>query len=85
MLIVLHVAIALLGLLQATFGLVAPSRRKLMATYAFTTATFVSGTYLVVHLHQPLLQSCLSGLTYLSLIIAATVLAHRRLAQQSKS
>ena len=79
MLIFTHVIIALLGLVQATYGLIAPSRGKLRATYAFTAATFISGTYLVVKLHAPVLQSCESGLAYLALIVAATLAAHYRL------
>lgn len=82
MIIIVHVTIALLGMLQATIGLISPSRAKLRATYALTAATLASGTYLVWHLHSPILQSCLSGLTYLSLIIAATVVARWRLVRQ---
>lgn len=83
MLILTHVLIALLGLIQAGYGLISPSRTNLRITYGLTAATFASGTYLVWHLHSSILQSCISGLTYLSLIIAATVVAHRRLAKQA--
>jgi hypothetical protein len=85
MLIFTHVTIALLGLLQATYGLIAPSKAKLRITYGLTAATFASGTYLVWSMHAPVLQSCLSGLTYLSLIVAATLAAHYRLAKQTRS
>ena len=79
MIILIHVTIALLGLAQATYGLIVPSKGKLRATYAHTAATFASGTYLVWHLHAPVLQSCLSGLTYLGLILAATLATHYRM------
>jgi hypothetical protein len=79
MLIIIHVAIALLGLAQATYGLIVPSKGKLRATYALTAATFASGTYLVWHLHAPVLQSCLSGLTYLGVILAATLATQYRM------
>lgn len=85
MLIILHVTIAILGLVQATYGLVSPSLGKIRTTYALTAATFVSGTYLVWHLHASILQSCMSGLLYLSLIIAATAASHHRLAKQTNS
>lgn len=71
--------IALAGLVQAAYGLIAPSRTKLRVTYGLTAATFASGTYLVWHLHTPILQSCLSGLTYLGAILVATVLSQRRM------
>ena len=82
MIILTHVVIALLGLAQATYGLIAPSRGKVRATYLLTLATFVSGAYLVWRLHSPVLQSCESGLAYLALILAATFAAHRRLAHE---
>ena len=79
MLILTNVIIALLGLAQATYGLIVPSQGKLRVTYALTAATFVSGSYLVWHLHAPVLQSCLSGLTYLGLILAATLATQYRM------
>jgi len=85
MLILTHVVIALLGLIQATYGLISPSRRKMRATYALTAATVASGTYLVWHLRTPILQSCMSGLFYLSFIIAATLAAQYRLAHRTES
>jgi len=84
MLILIHVVIAISGLVQATFGLIFPSRRKLQITYALTAATFASGSYLVWKLHQPILSSCLSGLTYLSLILAATLATRYRLVHQTQ-
>lgn len=83
MLIFIHISIALLGLLQATYGLISPSYGKIKATYALTAGTIASGTYLVWHLHAPILESCLSGLVYLSLIIGATLAMRYRLAKQA--
>ena len=79
MFVVLHVGIAILGLVQASYGLIAPSRATLRTTYVLTAGTFASGTYLVWHLHANVLQSCMSGLTYLALIVAATAIARHRL------
>ena len=79
MLIITHILIALLGLAAATYGLFVPSQRTLRITYGLTAATFASGTYLVWHLHAPILQSCLSGLTYLGAILVATALSQRRM------
>jgi hypothetical protein len=80
MLIILHVLIALTGLAMATYGLIAPSKTKLRATYVLTAATLVSGTYLVWYLHSPILRSCVSGLAYLSFNLAAALAARHRLA-----
>ena len=45
MVIFIHVLIAFLGLAQASYGLIAPSKRKIKATYTLTAATIGSGTY----------------------------------------
>jgi hypothetical protein len=82
MIILTHVVIALLGLAQATYGMIAPSRGKMRATYFLALATFASGAYLVWRLHSPVLQSCEGGLAYLACILTATFAAHRRLAHE---
>ncbi|HUB93130.1 MAG TPA: hypothetical protein VMB52_01360 [Verrucomicrobiae bacterium] len=84
MLIFTHVAIALLGLVQATYGLVSPSHAKMRITYAFTGATIASGTYLAWSLHSSIVQSCESGLAYLTLIVAATLATRYRLARMQQ-
>ncbi|HUB93323.1 MAG TPA: hypothetical protein VMB52_02365 [Verrucomicrobiae bacterium] len=84
MLIIIHVLIALAGLVQATYGLILPSHGKLRATYVLTAATFASGSYLVWRMHSPILQSCLSGLAYLGFVITATIVSQYRLRKASQ-
>lgn len=81
MLIFTHVAIAILGLMQATYGLISPSRAKVRVTYTFTIATITTGTYLAWSLHSSIVQACESGLTYMALILAATLATRYRLAR----
>ena len=83
MLLLTHITVALLGILQATYALVSPSRRKLQATYGLLAATLASGTYLVISLHAAILSSCLSGLTYTVVIAALSGAAYYRLQKQS--
>jgi ABC-type microcin C transport system permease subunit YejB len=80
MIIFTHVVFALLGLAQASYGMLFPSRGKVRATYLLTLATFASGIYLVWSTHAPLLEACLSGMAYLTLILAATFATRYRLA-----
>lgn len=82
MIVLIHITIALLSLMQATYGLVKPSRKKLHVTFGLAVATVISGVFLVWQLRLPILQPCLSGLSYLSLIIAASMISRYRLAEQ---
>lgn len=83
MLLLTHITVAILGLLQATYALVSPSRRKLHMVYGLLAATLASGTYLVITLHSPILSSCLSGLLYTVVVAvlssAATYRLHRQI------
>ena len=83
MLLVFHLGSALLSIIIASVALFQPSQRKLRASYVLIGTTFASGTYLVVATHSPLLQSCLSGITYLAVTSALTFVARYRLAKQS--
>lgn len=85
MLIFTHVVIAILGLMQATYGLISPSHAKIRVTYVFTTATIATGTYLAWSLHTSIVQACESGLTYLALILAATLATRYRLVRMQQN
>jgi hypothetical protein len=83
MLLVIHIAVAVTGLLMVTFAAAMPSVVKLRTTYGLVAATFVSGAYLVWQLHAPLVSSCLSGVLYLAAALGLTGVAQRRLAKVS--
>ena len=79
MLLLIHVALALSSLAVATSALVAPSRFKIRTNYFLAAATLISGTFLVLQAHAPLVSACMSGLVYVSFVLAMTYAARRRL------
>ena len=82
MLILIHVIIALAGIVLSGLSLISPSRTKLRASYGLIAATIASGTYLVLQLHSPLMSSCLGGLMYLVVTLSLSGAARYRLAKQ---
>lgn len=82
MLILIHVCIAVASIVTTTALAFWPSRSKLYASYALIGLTLVSGTYLVISLHSPLLKSCVTGLAYLSIVTVVLYAGQRRLAMQ---
>ena len=80
MLILLHVIIAITSLIATTVLAFFPSRRRMHMSYGLIIATLVSGTYLVISLHSPLLSSCVTGLVYLTVALSGVGVAHYRLA-----
>ena len=82
MIVVLHVLIALASIGYTTYLLFAPAKQKFNVAYCLVGATLASGTYLVISTHQPLLQSCVTGLIYLAVTTTGIVAAHYRLVRQ---
>ncbi len=85
MLLAFHLGSALLSILLSTAALFRPTQPKLHASYLLIGTTFASGSYLVYVSHSPLLQSCISGITYLAVTSGMTYIARYRLAKQSVS
>ena len=79
LLLLTHITIALGSLVIAGLGLVRPSETMLKRSYTAIAATLVSGTALTIASHSPILQSCMTGLTYLAIVTAATAFAKYRL------
>jgi hypothetical protein len=81
MLIVLHIAVALAGLVCAALSAVRPTRRRLRATLALTGLTLYSGALLVVQDHASLAGACMSGLTYLVAVGISAAVGYWRLSK----
>jgi hypothetical protein len=79
MLILIHVIIAITSLIIATVGFISPSLKKLVLSYGFIIGTVASGTLLLITFPSHILQSCLSGLSYLTIASMATIATHIRL------
>jgi hypothetical protein len=80
MLLICHIIIALSGLAVAAAGLFVPSNRTLKATHILTGLTIASGTVLVIVSPGHLLQSCLTGLGYLVVMLGMATVIRWRLA-----
>lgn len=85
MLLLLHVIIALSGLVFTAAAFFAPSRGKINAAFGLLAATIASGTALVVVLQASMLRACISGLLYTAVIFLGIFAAQRRLANLEKS
>lgn len=83
MIVILHVSVALLGLLASTYTAFSPSRSLLRLSYSLVVVTLVSGTYLVFTTHTPLLQACASGLFYLGAVSFGLLPARGKLANKT--
>jgi hypothetical protein len=80
-LLISHIIIALSSVAYATYVFFRPSKSKFYVTYALVASTLISGTYLVIT-NRPvhLASSCISGLTYIGIVMVAIVPAHFKLA-----
>lgn len=85
MLILIHVTIALSSLVLSTVSALAPSKRRLVASYGLIAATLGTGTYLVISLHTPMLRACATGLVYLAVALSGVIVAQRRLAAERQT
>ncbi|HEY8992311.1 MAG TPA: hypothetical protein VIM37_00490 [Candidatus Microsaccharimonas sp.] len=79
MIILIHVIIAFTSIIVASFSFFKPTMRKLFVNYGFILATVGTGAYLLVSFPSHILQSCLTGITYLTIVSAATIASHVRL------
>lgn len=79
MIILLHVLIALTSIIYSGYAFFAPSKAKIRASYGLVAATLISGTYLVVSTHSPILSSCVTGLIYLGIVMSGILAAQHKL------
>ena len=82
MMLILHIIFAIGSMLSVTGAYVLPSRFKFRLSAVLIGLTLASGTYLVLSLHAHLLQSCVTGLSYLAVVTVGMLLATRRFARQ---
>lgn len=83
MILLLHVVIALAGLMASGWAFWRPSKGGIITSYSLLILTMASGTYLVLDRHAGLVGACFSGLTYLAITLTATLVGQRKLAARS--
>jgi hypothetical protein len=80
--LLLHIIIALSGIIFSGLAYVRPSRQRLTTSYGLVVATLATGTYLVVVQPAHLASACVSGLVYLSVVGTMVTAARFKLAKQ---
>lgn len=79
MIVLLHILIAISGIIWTTYGYFRPTTTNLRISYALVGLTFATGFYLVWSEPAKILHMCLSGLGYLALVGVGIVLSQRKL------
>ena len=79
MMLYTHIAIAMGSLIYSGFVFFAPTARRIAITYVWVALTVATGTYLVFSKPAHILQTCMSGLIYLSITLFGIALARRKL------
>ena len=83
MLVLVHVIIALSGLVSTGISFFSPSKSKINISYALVVATIVSGTALVIIKNANLVSACITGLLYLGVALSGIIAAQRKLAKET--
>lgn len=78
--ILTHIIVALLSIACTTFGYIRPTPTNLQASYILAGLTFATGFYMVLSEPVSMLRACLSGVAYLTVVMAGIVLTRRKLA-----
>jgi hypothetical protein len=85
MILITHIVIALASIGLATFAFISPSVRSLRGAYISAALTLTSGIYLVVSAPAHMVQACISGVIYLSIVTVAIMAARSKLAARASS
>jgi cytochrome b subunit of formate dehydrogenase len=83
MILILHIVIAITGIIQTSYILVAPSKKGLRLSYALLALTLGSGTFLVVSTGTHILQACTMGLLYTGFVTLGIARTRHTLAKNS--
>lgn len=79
--LLLHILTALTSVGFTVYLYISPSRTKLRVSYGLLAGVVGTGTYLVVSMHAPMLQSCITGLAFVSFSLVGIILSARKLAK----
>lgn len=85
MVLMFHILTAFGSIIVAGAAYFGPTHARLRTAYALTITMLLSGTYLVLHNRAHLLQGCVMGLIFLSIVSVELVAARRKLARETVS
>ncbi|MEK9195781.1 MAG: hypothetical protein AAB914_00250 [Patescibacteria group bacterium] len=83
MLLIIHIIIALSSILTGAIILLKPTQTRISINYGLIGATLTTGTYLIISTSGHLVQACISGLIYTSVVTFFTLQARKKLASQT--
>lgn len=83
MIVLLHVAIALLSVLYTGFVFMLPSHLRLNIAYGLVGLTIATGTYLTVMAPAHMVEACTAGLFYLAVMFVCISAVRRKLAEMA--
>lgn len=78
MTLLVHIILATISTLYALYTAFSPSKNKFRITYLLTFGTIVTGAIMTIFSPQLLGQVCVTGILYLTFIIAISWIAQKR-------
>lgn len=81
MILLIHIASAITSLAVAGWLYFRPSNAKLQATYGLTGAMLLTGFYLIASEPAHMVQSCITGISFLAAISYGIVAGRNKLVQ----
>jgi uncharacterized membrane protein YciS (DUF1049 family) len=81
MILILHIVLALTGIILATATFLAPNKTKLKFSYGLAASTLATGVYLTILNPTHLASSCITGLIYFGLVGVFIYSAQKKLAK----
>jgi len=82
MVLLLHIIIAITGIVYTTYLVFRPSNKGLSVSYSLLALTIASGTGLVFLNPTIMAHACMSGLVYTTVVFSLIVFAKRKLVSQ---
>lgn len=84
MLVFVHIFLAFLSVIYATFAVFIPSQKKLNSIYLLTVFTIISGIALFFERQISITHTCVSGLLYLGFVVTTATIVKWKLTSISE-
>lgn len=77
--LIIHIFIAVFGLIVSLFNIFSPKQSRITLSYSLLALTFATGTFLVFQHPAGLAHACISGLVYFAICLSMATYAQRKL------
>lgn len=84
MLLLMHILVAFAGMIFTAYTYAFPSHTKIIVSTSLAGLTLATGTLLLISAPSHLLQACVMGLIYFSIVGFGVIASQRKLARSSK-